>query len=92
MAPPIASPISPEMSPIAEASNTISRRMRQREAPMARLMPISRVRSATAMAMVLIVERPPTSRLSIATPVRTSVKMALNVPSNASKSLPVMTV
>ncbi len=59
---------------------------------MARLIPISRVRSATDIAIVLIVDRPPTRRLSIAIPVRTIEKMALKLPSMASKSLPVMTV
>ena len=59
---------------------------------MARLMPISRVRSATDMAMVLMTERPPTSRLMRPMPIRMALRIDVADPICLSKSLPVMGV
>ena len=71
-------------------SVTISRRIRQRDAPTARLMPISRVRSATDIAVVLTTDRPPTMRLMSPIPTRIALKMLVVEPICLSKSLPVI--
>ena len=68
------------------ASATISRTTRERLAPIARLMPISRVRSATLMAIVLMTERPPTIRLMSATPTMIALKIMVVVPTCWAKS------
>ena len=57
------------------ASATSSRMIRRRDPPMARLMPISRVRSVTLMAIVLMTDRPPTTRLMTATPTMIALKI-----------------
>ncbi len=57
---------------------------------MARLMPISRVRSAMAIAIVLMTERPPTMRLMRAMPTRIELKSDFTEPICLSKSAPVM--
>ena len=68
------------------ASETNSRTMRRRELPMARLMPISRVRSVTLMAIVLMTERPPTMRLMIPTPKMMALKMVVVLPTCCAQS------
>ena len=78
------------MSPMSPASATSSRMIRRREPPMARLMPISRVRSATLMAIVLMTDRPPTTRLMTATPMMIALKIAVEAPTCSSNSAPVM--
>ena len=57
-----------------------------RDAPMERLIPISRVRSATLMAIVLITDRPPTTRLIRATPRMMALNIATVDPNAWSKS------
>ena len=80
------------MSPMIADSIRISRRMRQRDAPMARLIPISRVRSATDMAIVLMTERPPMTRLRRPMPIRIALSIEVAAPICWSKSLPVIVV
>ena len=72
------------------ASATSSRTIRLREPPMARLMPISRVRSATLIAIVLMTDRPPTIRLMAATPMMIALKIIVVAPTVSSNSAPVM--
>src|SRR6185312_14900821 len=69
---------------------TSSRTMRRPEPPMARRMPISRVRSATLMAIVLITDRPPTMRLMAATPMMIALKITVVAPTVLENSAPVM--
>ena len=57
---------------------------------MARLMPISRVRSAIDIAIVLTTERPPTTRLMRAIPTRIELRIEVAPPICLSKSLPVI--
>ena len=57
---------------------------------MARLMPISLVRSATLIAIVLMTDRPPTTRLMMATPMMIALKMAVEAPTCSSNSAPVI--
>ena len=83
---PSARPIRPPMRPIRPASATSSRMIRRREPPMARLMPISRVRSVTLMAIVLMTDRPPTTRLMSATPMMIALKITVVDPTCWSKS------
>ncbi len=78
------------MRPMRADSATISRRIRQREAPIARLIPISRVRSATDIAIVLTTDSPPTSRLMSPMPTRIELRIAVEEPISLSKSAPVM--
>ena len=54
---------------------TSSRTIRVRLPPMARLIPISRVRSAIDIAIVLTTDRPPTSRLISAIPTRIELRI-----------------
>ena len=89
---PRASPITPPMNPMSAASMTSSRTMRKRLPPIARLMPISRVRSAIDMAIVLMTDRPPTTRLISAIPTRIELRIAVADPICLSKSLPVIAV
>ena len=56
---PRTSPTTPPMNPMSADSATSSRTMRARPPPIARLTPISRVRSATDIAIVLMTDRPP---------------------------------
>ena len=63
---------------------------RAREPPIARLIPISRVRSATDMAIVLITDRPPTIRLIRATPTMIALKIATDEPTTSSNSVAVI--
>ena len=69
------SPIVPPMNPISADSVTSSRTIRKRLPPIARLMPISRVRSAIDMAIVLMTDRPPTARLIRAMPTRIELRI-----------------
>ena len=69
-------PITPPMVPITPASVMSSRTIRRRLAPIARLMPISRVRSATDIAIVLMIDRPPTIRLMRPMPTMIELKIA----------------
>ena len=78
------------MRPMTPASATSSRMIRPREPPMARLMPISRVRSATLMAIVLMTDRPPTMRLTAATPMIIALKIPVVAPTLSLNSAPVM--
>src|SRR4029079_13355600 len=87
---PSARPRTPPMTPIRPASATSSRTIRRREPPMARLIPISRVRSVTLIAIVLMTERPPTTRLINATPMMIALKMSVVDPTCWSKSAPVI--
>ena len=59
---------------------------------MARLMPISRVRSVTLIAIVLMTERPPTTRLMSATPMMMALKIRVVDPTCWSKSALVIVV
>ena len=63
------------MKPIRADSVTSSRTIRKRLPPMARLMPISRVRSAIDIAIVLMTDRPPTTRLISAMPTRIALRI-----------------
>jgi hypothetical protein len=56
---------------------------------MARLMPISRVRSATLIAIVLMTDRPPTIRLMAATPKMIALKIVVVAPTVSFHSAPV---
>ena len=57
---------------------------------MARLIPISRVRSATDMAIVLMTDSPPTARLISAIPTRIELRIEVAEPIWLSKSLAVI--
>ena len=80
------------MSPMRADSTTNSRTIRARLPPMARLMPISRVRSAIDIAIVLMTDRPPTTRLMSAMPTRIALRIDIDEPICLSKSAPVMVV
>ena len=67
-------------------SVTSSRTIRRRPPPIARLIPISRVRSATDIAIVLMTDRPPTARLIRAIPTRIEFRIAVADPICRSKS------
>ena len=82
--------MSPPMNPMRADSVTSSRTIRRRLPPMARLMPISRVRSATDIAIVLMTDRPPTTRLMRATPTRIELRIDVADPICSSKSSPVI--
>ena len=84
------SPTAPPMNPMSAASMTSSRTIRVRLPPMARLIPISRVRSAIDIAIVLTTDRPPTSRLIRAIPTRIEFRIEVAPPICLSKSLPVI--
>ena len=62
--------------------------MRPRLAPIARLTPISRVRSATLMVIVFMTDNPPTTMLMSATLRMMALKMASVEPNRSSKSSP----
>ena len=57
---------------------------------MARLIPISRVRSAIDIAIVFTTDRPPTRRLIRAIPTRIELRIDVAPPICLSKSLPVI--
>ena len=78
------------MKPISADSATSSRTIRERLPPIARLMPISRVRSAIDIAIVLTTDRPPTTRLISAIPTRIELRIDVAAPICWSKSLPVI--
>ena len=82
--------MAPPRKPISADSVTNSRTIRARLPPIARLMPISRVRSAIDIAIVLTTERPPTRRLISAIPTRIELRIAVAPPICLSKSLPVI--
>ncbi len=84
------SPMAPPRNPMSAASMTSSRTIRVRLPPMARLMPISRVRSAIDMAIVFTTDRPPTRRLISAIPTRIELRIEVALPICLSKSLPVI--
>src|ERR1700694_1792557 len=74
---PSSNPMPPPIPPINIASSRYSRRMWPTLAPTAFFNPISRTRSVTAINIVLITDRPPTTRAIRAAPVVMAVKIAL---------------
>ena len=77
------------MRPMRPASATSSATIRRREPPIARLIPISRVRSLTDIAIVLTTDRPPTIRLMRPTPTMIPPRRFAIEPIDSSNSLAV---
>src|SRR3954451_25319015 len=85
-------PRRPPRKPMRPASATSSPMIRRRRPPIARLIPISRVRSLTDMAIVLTTDKPPTTRLIKPTPTMMPLRRLAIEPIVWSNSLAVTAV